>query len=305
MPAASRSNPSEAHSGQASTTLATIPVRSFDFEFPEDLDPMWIPGKPFRAHFYNGVSLTMPHLEPFLCKTMREALEHVSDPQLREDMKGFIGQEAQHYRCHRRLNRRLTENGHSEFVAIEQRIAAAYAKLSQRSLRTRLAYSAGFECMTNGFTNWLLGDRKALFANAQADVTSFWLAHMAEECEHKTVAFDVYQALYGAYWPRAFGVLHGSFHVLGLGVLGMRSALKRDANSSLASRLLGSARQLGAVAVRVGPYLLRALKSSYDPRQESEPDWLDEWQEFTAASDNSGPLPVIDTRSADLGLPAR
>ena len=24
-----------------------------------------------------------------------------------------------------------------------------------------------------------------------------WLAHMAEECEHKTVAFDVYENLYG------------------------------------------------------------------------------------------------------------
>lgn len=283
----------------------SIPVRGFDFDFPEDLDPMWVPGNPFRAHFYNGVSLTMPYLEPFLCKTMREAQNLVDDPALLADMKGFIGQEAAHYRCHRRLNARLTENGHPQFAAIEARIAAAYVRLGQRSLRTRLAYSAGFECMTNGFTNWIIGERKALFANAQVDVTSFWLAHMAEECEHKTVAFDVYQKLYGNYWPRALGVLHGSAHVLGLGVIGMRSALKRDSTLSRWQRTLGTARQLLAVAVKVGPYLLRALAPGYDPRQESEPDWLDDWQRYHALQDDAGPMPVIDTASDAMAVPVR
>ncbi|MFT7653234.1 MAG: putative metal-dependent hydrolase, partial [Candidatus Azotimanducaceae bacterium] len=203
--------------------LSIIPIRNFDFEFPQDLDPVWVPQNPYRSHFFNGVSLTMPHLEPFLCKTMREAQrlvgegQQVEDEQLLEDMKGFIGQEAQHYRCHRRLNERLTANGHPQFAAIEKRISDSYERLSQQSLSKRLAYSAGFECMTNGFTNWILADRKALFENAQNEVTSFWIAHMAEECEHKTVAFDVYERLSGAYWARAAGVLHGSFHVLGLG----------------------------------------------------------------------------------------
>lgn len=281
-----------------------IPVRKFDFEFPADLDPMWVPGNPFRAHFYNGISLTMPHLEPFLCKTMREAQESVTDAQLLADMHGFIGQEAAHYRCHRRLNERLTDNGQPQFAAVEGRIAIAYGRLGRRSLRTRMAYSAGFECMTNGFTNWLMSDRQALFAHAQADVTSFWLAHMAEECEHKTVAFDAYQALFGGYWWRALGVAHGSFHVLGLGLIGMRSALRRDQSLSVWQRLVGTARQLAAIAVKVGPYLLRALQPGYDPRQESEPEWLAQWQRYHALQGDRGPMPIIDTASETMGLPA-
>ena len=43
-----------------------ILVREFDFEFPATLDPVWVPGNPYRSHFFNGVSLTMPYLEPFL-----------------------------------------------------------------------------------------------------------------------------------------------------------------------------------------------------------------------------------------------
>lgn len=286
--------------GSANTA---IPVREFDFDFPKDLEPMWVPQQPCRAHFFNGVSLTMPYLEPFLCKTMREALQLVEDEQLLDDMKGFIGQEAQHYRCHRRLNERLTANGHPQFAAIEARIAGAYERLGRRSLGTRLAYSAGFETMTNGFTNWLLTDRKALFQGAQPEVTSFWIAHMAEECEHKTVAFDVYQYLYGGYWARAVGVIHGSFHVLGLGWLGMNSALRRDLSGRQLRRMVGSLRQLGAIAKQVGPYLLRALHWNYDPRQETEPAWLDEWVAYNAQLKNNGPMPVIDTTSESLDLP--
>jgi len=42
--------------------VEAIVVRDFDFAFPEDLEPVWIPGKRVRSHMFNGLSLTMPHL---------------------------------------------------------------------------------------------------------------------------------------------------------------------------------------------------------------------------------------------------
>jgi predicted metal-dependent hydrolase len=42
--------------------LRIIPIRNFDFEFPQDLDPVWVPQNPYRSHFFNGVSLTMPRM---------------------------------------------------------------------------------------------------------------------------------------------------------------------------------------------------------------------------------------------------
>jgi predicted metal-dependent hydrolase len=220
----------------------------------------------------------MPYLEPFLCKVMRESLRHIDDEQLLKDMRGFIGQEAQHYRCHRRLNERLTKNGHPQFAKIEKKIADSYEHLGGRSMRTRLAYSAGFECMTTGFTNWLIEDRKSLFKNAQADVTSFWLAHMAEECEHKTV---------------------------GLSCIGMFSALRRDSKDSLFRRTWGVLCQLSAIVVKVGPFLVRALRPNYNPRQESDPEWLGQWVSFNEEASNQGLMPVIDTSSDEMGLHSR
>ena len=52
----------------------------------------------------NGASLTMPYLEPFLNRTMREASEHIEDDDLKQDINGFVRQEAQHFQNHRRYN---------------------------------------------------------------------------------------------------------------------------------------------------------------------------------------------------------
>ena len=280
-----------------------IVVRTFDFEFPATLDPVWVPGNPYRSHFFNGVSLTMPYLEPFLVSTMREAMALVDDDDLLADMRSFNGQEAQHYRCHRRLNAVLTNSGLPGFARVEARIKRSYEKLRTRSLRRRMAYSAGFESMTNGFTNWMIGKRCALFANANPYITSFWLTHMVEEVEHKTVAFDAYQACFGNYWPRAFGVLHGSFGVLGLGLVGMFSALKQQDRLFRPSSLFGIVRELVIMSYEVGPYLLRALLPNFNPRQESEPEWVAEWIRAHAMADPAQSLPLIDTSQPAMDVP--
>ncbi|MDP9143048.1 MAG: metal-dependent hydrolase, partial [Pseudomonadota bacterium] len=48
-------------------------VRRIAFEFPEDIAPVWKPDAPEWTALINGISLTMPYLEPFLIRTVREA----------------------------------------------------------------------------------------------------------------------------------------------------------------------------------------------------------------------------------------
>lgn len=66
-----------------------IIVRPFAFEFPDDLDPIWVPDNPFRSHLFNGLSITMPYLEPYLMKSTKQAMNHISEPELLKDMRGF------------------------------------------------------------------------------------------------------------------------------------------------------------------------------------------------------------------------
>lgn len=283
--------------------VGAIIVRQFAFEFPDDLDPHWIPDQVVRSHLFNGLSLTMPYLEPFLVKTMREAASQVNEPDLLDDMRQFNGQEACHYKCHRRLNNLLKSNGYPELADVETRLEKSYAKLGKKSLRAKLAYSAGFECMTNGFTNWLINKRTQLFAGACPHVSSFWLMHMVEETEHKTVAFDAYMAYSGQYLPRAIGVFHGSFHVIGFAIVGMITALRKDGILKQPRCIAEIIRELVSLTWNVGPYLLRALLPWHTPRCEEDPQWMQDWIAGHAELPAGALIPLVDTNDPVMPVP--
>jgi uncharacterized protein len=280
-----------------------IIVRAFAFEFPDDLDPVWAPDNPVRSHMFNGLSLTMPYLEPYLIKSTQRAMAFIEEPELLADMRAFNGQEARHYQCHRRLNELLKANGYPELADVERRMDASFARLSRMSLRTQLAYNAGFETMTNGFTHWLINKRTQLFRDASPHVSSFWLMHMVEETEHKTVAFDAYMAYSGRYLPRAFGVFHGSFHLVGWGLIGMWAALKKDKALHRPRNVAGFVREISALLFNVGPYLLRALSPWHNPRREDDPKWMKDWLSGHAGHPDGELLPLVDTSSADMPVP--
>ena len=283
--------------------IEAIVVRDFDFDFPDDLDPVWAPGHRVRSHLFNGFSLTMPYLEPYLIKSTKEASKRIREPHLLEDVRGFNGQEARHYQCHRRLNELIKKNGYPELAAIEKRLEASYDRLLRKSLRTQLAYNAGFECMTNGFTKWFIRKRRQLWGGNCPWVSSFWVMHMVEETEHKTVAYDVYMACYGDYLPRAWGVFHGSFHVLGYGVIAMIEALKKDGLWKQPRTMLEVGREIGSLLWNVGPYLLRALLPWHDPRCDEDPAWQREWVRGHAAQPAGAKLPLLDTADPEIPVP--
>lgn len=194
-------------------STSSITVRKPAFQCPQSCQPIWNTARPEWSHMVNGASLTMPYLEPFLIKNVKEALLQIDDEQVLADARAFIGQEAQHYTNHRRYNEMLKANGYAVLAEVEASMTADYDRLERKSLRWRLAYTAGFETMTMGLTEWLIKDRERLFANADPTVASLILWHMVEETEHENVAFDVYEALYGNYLARAWGLFYAAWHV--------------------------------------------------------------------------------------------
>lgn len=284
-----------------------IPMpRRIPFAFPDDLNPQWKPGDPEFTAMVNGASLVMPYLEPFLIRTMREALPQVTDPAVAESGRAFNTQEQHHYQAHRRFNELLKRSRYPELAQIEADMTASYARLAKRSLRTRMAYTAGFEAMTLGVTRWLVDYRQPLFGGADSRVASFILWHFVEESEHKCVAHDVFHALYGGglvnYLVRAAGVLHGSLDVMWYSMRGYRAILKKEGLWYRLSSRLRLARRLGSFVRHVSPYLLRAMLPGHDPRQEANPRWVDDWiaGHATAAQDD---VPLLDTLHPDMPVP--
>jgi len=280
-----------------------IVVRDFSFDFPSDLDPVWVPNNPVRSHLLNGFSLVMPYLEPYLIRSILRVKDHVEDPQLIDDMSKFNRQEANHFKCHRRYNELLKTNGYPELTLVEEHMIKAYARLEKKSLRTQLAYSAGFESMTCAFTNWFVGKRVSMFFGANPHVSTFWIMHMIEEGEHKTVAFDAYMAYSGQYWPRFLGVIHGSWHVLGLGFWAMLVALKKDKILFRPRTLFGIIKEVALLCVNITPFMLRAMKPGFNPRQETEPQWMMDWLRGYETLPAGELIPLVDTTDPEMPVP--
>ena len=277
-------------------------VRKIPFAFSQSTNPVWNPKMHEWSHMLSGASLTMPYLEPFLIRTMREAMPHITDSALQKDAKGFIEQEAQHFQVHRAFNERLKANGYGELAQIEEQMQAEYARYQDKPLAWRMAYTAGFETMTMGVTDWLINYRRKLFGGADASVASFVLWHMVEETEHKTVAFDVYQHLFGGYWQRFRGVFTGSWSVLKFTHRAYRLMLKKDGKwRNLPSRWRLLKMQTFFLAY-VGSTLLRSLLPGHHPTRVQDPEWVAQWASaYEGLADDE--IPLLDTGHPEI--PAR
>ena len=197
-----------------------ITVRGVKFEFPDELDDV-LPGDDLvRETHLVAFSLTMPYLEPYLIRTYRSVADDITDPGLAADVKEFIGQEAQHFQNHRRINEiikaQLGPAVAARLQAVEDELDADYRRFNaEKSRRFNLAYAEGFEAMTCAMA--LTSIDEATSGTSTSTIRpgkwgELWMWHLAEEMEHRTVAFDVYEQLEGSYPYRVAGSLRAQVH---------------------------------------------------------------------------------------------
>jgi predicted metal-dependent hydrolase len=147
--------------------------------------------------------MTMPYLEPYLIRSMKVALKQISDPDLSEDVRRFSQQEGHHFRNHAALNDQIRTQFDAATAdrlrAIEASLEADYQRFSRsKSLRFNIAYAEGFEAMT--CAGALAAAEHGSFDDASMmPGGEIWAWHMAEEIEHRTVAFDVFEHVVGSY----------------------------------------------------------------------------------------------------------
>ncbi|MDP6977736.1 MAG: metal-dependent hydrolase [Myxococcota bacterium] len=189
-----------------------IYVRQMDFQFDDDLDPLVVAGDPEQSYMVIGLSLLLPYLEPYLIRTMKEAKKEVRHPQLLDDLERFSAQEGQHYKQHIRLNQALRLDCFPKLPELEAKLDADYRRFStEKSLRFNLAYAEGFEALTTASARFSF--ERGADPNMHPQVGALLNWHLVEELEHRTVAFDVYDHLYGDYFYRLTAGLYAQWHM--------------------------------------------------------------------------------------------
>lgn len=126
---------------------------------------------------------------------------------------------------------------------------------------------------------------------------------MIEEAEHKTVAFDTYMVYSDQYLPRFLGVFHGSLHVLSMGIWAMFISLKKDKVLHRPKTILQLLKELMLLCANVGPFMLRSLMPSFNPRQERNPQWMKDWVSGYATLPKGAFIPLIDTSNPGMPVP--
>jgi len=153
------------------------------------------------THFLNALSIFFPTGERFFMDSVRAFRDSVKSPSLREQVRGFLGQEALHGREHRAFNRWLAMHG-IDADGIEQAVADDI--LQRRNAREPiddLAVTCALEHFTAIMAEMWLNEPE-MRALVPEKMRALWTWHAIEELDHKAVAYDVYREVGGDYERR-------------------------------------------------------------------------------------------------------
>ncbi|MDT4917599.1 MAG: uncharacterized protein QOI15_2169 [Pseudonocardiales bacterium] len=176
----------------------TVRTRRIAFAYPPaSLDRHYVNGDLVMSHVVSVLSAMFPPGEDFFVRSVQRHADQVTDPELKRQVAGFIGQEVTHGREHRELNKRLQEMGYPTHRV--SRMAKAGLLRNERIFppKVQLAMTAALEHYTAALAETLLTDPRAQELLGETEVRSMLLWHALEESEHKAVAFDVFQQVVG------------------------------------------------------------------------------------------------------------
>jgi predicted metal-dependent hydrolase len=248
----------------------------------------WIPGEPTATHVINVLHLLLPAGERWFVKVFKEALPMVTDEQLLKDVKGFMGQEATHSVQHAYVLEHLAEQDldtsgytrHVEWmfdVLLGEKPPLRLPVTPREWLRFRLSLIAAIEHFTAVLGDWIL-DADALDEAGTDEVMLDLLRwHGAEEVEHRSVAFDMYQHAGGKglprYLRRAEGMAFAWPALLYLWIAGARYLIRNDPRLSgaryrLKDHRAAARRGLLPSWASLNAAMPRYLRRSYHPSQE-------------------------------------
>ena len=187
-----------------------ITPRAVAFDFSQSTIH-WIPSDPFSSHTYNAINLLLPAGEFWFCRVFNKALPLITDEHLKEDVRAFIKQEAMHARAHihgqkfmQAQNFDLEEGLKKADTLFGQLLAdqplglpiAKSKRLEHYWLILRVGIIATIEHFTGVIGQWTLDHSHNWDKfNADAEMSDLFRWHLAEEVEHRNVAFDLFHHL--------------------------------------------------------------------------------------------------------------
>lgn len=183
--------------------------RKVFFDFSKS-DLVWIPNDNFSSHLINGVNLLLPAGEFWFCRVFNKALPYITEPTLKEDVLGFIRQEAIHANAHVLGQNYLTSH-QVDIEKIKELANTLFGTLLSENplgikllknkfveypwLVLRVGAIAAIEHFTGVLGQWCMDNKSWDEFNSDPIILDLFKWHLAEEVEHRTVAYDLFAHL--------------------------------------------------------------------------------------------------------------
>lgn len=209
---------------------ASFPVRRMDYNF-ENTPKYWCANDPAMTHYFTGLSTLFPEGESYFVRSVRALREHAKlNEALDREISAFIGQEAMHSKEHHAFHISAQQHGLNP-ESLEKATGIVLKGLEKVfSKKWNLLVTVGLE----HYTAVLVVSMMETVNEYMTDKTirDLWLWHSVEETEHKAVAFDLYEYLYGnglnAYLPRVTIFTLSLILITGLSTIYQIVLMKRD-----------------------------------------------------------------------------
>ena len=269
----------------------TFGPRRPTFNLADSLASDWHGGSAFRTAWFNALSMLFPLGEKFFIDSVSAFRDQIDDPRLLDEISVFQAQESIHRLHHQTYNSLLCEMRGYDLKKIEQplrnRIAWANRELSARR---RLAGTVVNEHLTAIMADDMLL-RRDTFVGADHNVAELWYWHGVEETEHKSVAFDVYQAIGGPIRERRQALFFNAFFFFKDTFRILRLMLKHDGKlwdlREWASGIQYLFIRPGILRRIVFSYL-RFLKKDFHPWQHDNRHLIERWAKEHSPADWAG-----------------
>jgi uncharacterized protein len=147
-----------------------------------------------------------------------------------------------------------------------------------RSLRWNLAFAAGTEAVGFALARWTDHHLRALQAGADPAVADLFLWHLAEEVEHKEVAFDVWAAVDGSRWRLLRATTLSLVLLAVFGCIGTLVLLAGDRRLRRPLTWLRLVRWALSCVFGVLPTVLVSMLPSHHPSDLADPDGYRAWR---------------------------
>ncbi|MCH4247128.1 MAG: metal-dependent hydrolase [Acinetobacter populi] len=188
---------------------ASFPVRRMNFDF-EQVPQYWASGSAGITHFLTALSALFPAGEKFFIDSVRAVRKHPlikDDERLQKEISAFIGQEAMHTQEHVGFNAAAQKYGH-DVATLEKNtdtVIQAARKLFGKVVKSfgmtqemvDLTATTALEHFTATIASQLLTNQHIQDLMTDQTMANMWYWHAVEENEHKAVAYDVYEGVFG------------------------------------------------------------------------------------------------------------